>query len=225
MTADGVVLLHGGMHGSWCWSRVLPRLALPAIAPDLPRVDATLDAWAEAVREAIGRAGMRAPVLVAHSLAGLTALHTLSGGGVAGVMFVAAVIPRDGQSYFGTLPRPLDRLRARLGIGRDGQLVMPRPAARLLLCHDLPPADARLVLDNLTPEPTRVLEAPVRHRVPDGVRLAYVHTTRDRAVTPGAQRQHAARLRAPVTRLRLEGGHSVFFTRPRELAGLINAWC
>ncbi|MFI6540418.1 alpha/beta fold hydrolase [Nonomuraea sp. NPDC050547] len=224
MTADGVVLVHGGMHGSWCWSRVLPRLELPAVAVDLPR-DAGLDGWADTVAGAAS--GMRAAVVVAHSLAGIVALEALARAGdrIHGAMFVAAVVPRDGQSYFGTLPAPLNRLRELLGVGRRGDIVMPAALARLLLCHDLPPDDARTLVGNLTPEPVSVLNTPVRHRLPDGARLAYVHTTRDRAVSRRAQELYAARLHPAADRLYLDCGHSAFFSRPHELAALVNTWC
>ncbi|HEX4015261.1 MAG TPA: alpha/beta fold hydrolase, partial [Frankiaceae bacterium] len=31
-----VVLVHGGMHGAWCWDPVRPYLVTPSIAVDLP---------------------------------------------------------------------------------------------------------------------------------------------------------------------------------------------
>jgi hypothetical protein len=32
----GVVLVHGGYHGAWCWDRLLPWLDVPTLAVDLP---------------------------------------------------------------------------------------------------------------------------------------------------------------------------------------------
>lgn len=33
---DGYVLIHGAHHGSWAFERLLPHLAWPALAVDLP---------------------------------------------------------------------------------------------------------------------------------------------------------------------------------------------
>ena len=34
--ADGIVLVHGGMHGSWAWDPILPLLDAAFAAVDLP---------------------------------------------------------------------------------------------------------------------------------------------------------------------------------------------
>ena len=36
MAYDRVVLVHGGMLGSWCWEKVLPLLGCDVVAVDLP---------------------------------------------------------------------------------------------------------------------------------------------------------------------------------------------
>ena len=36
MAIDGIVLVHGGFHGAWCWERLLPHLESPVLAVDLP---------------------------------------------------------------------------------------------------------------------------------------------------------------------------------------------
>ena len=33
---DGVVLVHGGYHGAWCWDEVRSHLSSPSVAVDLP---------------------------------------------------------------------------------------------------------------------------------------------------------------------------------------------
>lgn len=71
-------LVHGSMHGGWCWRDLVPELERRghrALAPDLPCEDATagLAQYADAVEAALaGVPGSEAPVLVGHSLGSRT---------------------------------------------------------------------------------------------------------------------------------------------------------
>ena len=79
-----VVLVHGGMHGSWCWDTVRPFLASPTVAVDLPGrgtrpadlASVTLDDSVAAVLDDAERAGFERFVLVGHSLGGVTITET-----------------------------------------------------------------------------------------------------------------------------------------------------
>ncbi|SDG52467.1 Pimeloyl-ACP methyl ester carboxylesterase [Sinosporangium album] len=230
MTADGIVLVHGAMYGSSCWDPVLPHLGLPAVAVDLPgRVGArlnrlvSLEGWAATVADAVRREGYRRAMVVAHSLGGLSVLDIAARvpGRVRDLVMVAGVVPREGQTYWDTLPRPVNRLRGLVRAGRK-EIVLPRGLARFLLVHDLERATRRTILAGLVPERYSLLSTPVRHRFTQGVRLAYVHTTKDRIVPMRAQRRYVARLGDTVTRAFLNSGHSVFAARPRELADVLN---
>src|SRR6516162_5574618 len=68
-------LVHGAFHGSWCWQLLgaeLESRGHRVVAPDLPCEDPAAGAtrYAEVVLAAL--AGSEPPVLVGHSLAGLT---------------------------------------------------------------------------------------------------------------------------------------------------------
>ncbi|WP_367141990.1 alpha/beta fold hydrolase, partial [Corynebacterium hadale] len=60
MTSSFALLLHGGMHGAWCWERVIPHLRHRTIAIDLPgrpgagKQPPTLDGFAETVLLQLG---------------------------------------------------------------------------------------------------------------------------------------------------------------------------
>ena len=79
-----VVLVHGGMHGSWCWDPVRPFLSAPSIAVDLPGrgkhpadlAKVTLDDSVAAVLGDADDAGFDRFVLVGHSLGGVTITET-----------------------------------------------------------------------------------------------------------------------------------------------------
>src|SRR5207244_10258594 len=85
--AAGVVLVHGAMHGSWCWEPTIPYLAGRVIAGELPPASVrgepgrhtrvpeletlTVDDFAQAVLAAVDRAALDRFVLVGHSLGGV----------------------------------------------------------------------------------------------------------------------------------------------------------
>ena len=72
MAYDRVVLVHGGMLGSWCWEKVLPLLGCDVVAVDLPGrsgaapIPATFDNWVDTVIQATAGKSL----IVAHSLGG-----------------------------------------------------------------------------------------------------------------------------------------------------------
>ena len=101
------VLVHGAWHGGACWQPVVDELTArgeSAVAVDLPceDPDATLDDYAEAV--VAGAAGFDQPVIVVgHSLGGLTIPLIPSRRPVAGLIFVAAILPMPGEVAGGSL--------------------------------------------------------------------------------------------------------------------------
>ncbi|GII91192.1 alpha/beta fold hydrolase [Sinosporangium siamense] len=230
MTADGIVLVHGAMHNSSCWNPVIPHLRLPAVAVDLPgRAGArlnrlvSLEGWAATVADTVKRHDLKRAMVVAHCLGGLSVLDLAKRvpGRVRDLVLVAGVVPRNGQSYLDTLPSPLARLREVMLRRRD-EVMLPRLLAKMLLFHDIDRSARRSLLAGLVPERSSVLSTPVRTRFTEGVRLSYVHTTRDRIVPMRAQRRYVARLGDTVTRAFLNCGHSVFAACPRELADVLN---
>lgn len=224
MAYDRVVLVHGGMLGSWCWEKVLPLLGCDVVAVDLPGrsgaapIPATFDNWVDTVIQATAGKSL----IVAHSLGGLVAVAAASRASdrVAGILFVSALVPPQGYCCWDLLPKPLYLVRRPLRIG-EPRVVMPKMVARFLLCNGLSSADRDTILSRLVGEPGAVLGTPVEYRLDDGIDLTYVHTTHDRAVTPAQQRRYVALLPDRTRRLRLDCGHSAMYAKPAELAEII----
>src|SRR5690349_16891037 len=113
MTLPGLMLIHGGLHASDCWSLLRDELAsqeadLPILTVDLPgRRNKPCDpsggriaAWADSVVADIDAVGLREVVVAGHSIAGLTVPSVIAKLGVARVrevIFIAAVIPPQGN--------------------------------------------------------------------------------------------------------------------------------
>jgi len=112
-TADPMstyMLIHGAMHGAWCWERVIPLLQSSGhavIAPDLPGHGAdrtphsavTLAHYIACVGELL-EAAAEPVVLVGHSMGGMVVSAALDAwpAKVRHLVYISAVVPTDGES-------------------------------------------------------------------------------------------------------------------------------
>ncbi|MBI3636516.1 MAG: alpha/beta fold hydrolase, partial [Candidatus Rokubacteria bacterium] len=193
---------HGMSHGAWCWDHVVARLERAghrAVALDLPghgrraheRGRASVAAYARAAADAAIQAGLSRAIVVGHSMAGMVIpkVAELIPSRVAHLVFLAAVVLRDGESLLGTQmaapTRPLFR-----GLARSGGGVVQYPAlvewSRWM--GDLSMGDSRVVaaFDALTPQPLRPWTERVDMTRFYAMRIprTYVRCLRDAAVTP-----------------------------------------
>ena len=109
------VLVHGHMHGAWCWDKVVPLLEAQGhrvVTPELPgrgadatpHVELTLKRYTDSVA-AIIRAMDEPVILVGHSAGGtvLSELAELVPEKIAKLIYVAAILLPDGASLFSTM--------------------------------------------------------------------------------------------------------------------------
>jgi pimeloyl-ACP methyl ester carboxylesterase len=229
------ILVHGAWHGAWCWHKLTPLLQAAGarvVAPDLPSMGSdptpawsvTLEEWARFIVEHLEREP--GAILVGHSRGGavISRAAQIAPREVGRLVYLSGYLLTDGQSV-------ADAARA-----DAGSLLAPNmvPVKRGLTCtiRDEVLRDAfygacsdedfEFARLRLTPEPLRVLAAPVRisderfGRVP----RAYVETTRDRAVTLEAQRRMQSALPCdPV--FTLDGDHAPFLSQPEALARIL----
>lgn len=232
------VLVHGAMHGAWCWERVIPRLRSSGhavIAPDLPghgadrtsRAAVTLSHYVARVGGLL-KAATDPVVLVGHSMGGVVVSAALDAwpAKVRHLVYLAAVIPKDGESLneaSGRAARPNAAFESGLKpADADGSHRITAAAARATFFSDLTEADAAAAVERLTPQPDAPLCEPVRltsgalGRVP----RTYIFCERDQALLP-AQQQHAIDRCPGIRVLRLDSGHSPFLSQPDRLAELL----
>ncbi|CAN5867940.1 hypothetical protein BH11PSE1_BH11PSE1_04310 [soil metagenome] len=158
-------LLHSPLVGASCWRAVVSDFAARGIwaaAPSLPAWDAVSGSYYPALAASVAEqiALMHPVVLVAHSGAGSLAasIAAAAGGGVSQVIFVDAILPHPGRTWFETASPVLGAsLRAKAA---DGQLPawdqwFP-PGA---LAATLPEGEVReTFFADLTPTPLAYLE-------------------------------------------------------------------
>ncbi len=234
------VLIHGGFHGAWCWSRTIPELenlGHEAIAIDIPghgeRVDeeATMAGRLDTVL-AVLRPG---DVLVGHSGGGLEITRAADAAPelVSHVIYLAAALPLEGQLIQEALVYRDDGLTEadydvtgmlkHLRIDVNGSMALADyQGAWELFYHDCDEATARWAFEQLTPEragDTATMPISVPRFWDAELPRSFIVCQQDRA-----QPQWLADLtsrRLGVEPLAIDTSHSPFLSRPTELARLL----
>jgi pimeloyl-ACP methyl ester carboxylesterase len=238
------LLVHGAWHSAACWHRtagLLEAAGHRVLTPDLP------GHGAEAV--SASRVSLRHQVaalveqlsdtagpfhVVAHSMAGVPATVAVSQAPahVASLTYLAAFLPRPGDSVFGLMAanrahEPLTRIELAMHLSQDKRTcTVATDEAAELFYHDLPAEEAVALAQQLQPQSTLVLAADAHF---DALPLAaiprsYIACRRDRVLPFHHQQRMLQRVGALAWRV-LDSDHSPFHSRPFELADLLQATC
>jgi pimeloyl-ACP methyl ester carboxylesterase len=226
------VLVHGAWHGAWCWERLIPELdALGhrAITVELPADDgsATFDDYAGIVAATIDAEANEEPVLVGHSLAGLTIPLVAAQARVRHLVFLCALIPVPGRTFLDQLADEPDILLSEYSKGLSEPDAQNRTQwidfeiARETLFPDCEPAVAGAACDRLRPQGRAGYSVPCALSAWPNVPMTYVCCTEDRLVNP-AWGRGAPKERLGIDPVLLSGSHSPFLSRPADVAQILD---
>lgn len=231
------VLVHGAWMGAFAWDAVRPLLEaqghtvltpeLPAHGADqTPAEQATLDGYAQAVRDAIG--DRSEVVLVGHSLAGvvISSVAEAIPNQIKRLIYVCAYLPRSGESLYQLSQEdPASHIGAYWRQEHPEQYSPASVAAEGIVevfGADCSPADQELLVARHRPEPVPPMATPVTLTEAryGSVPRSYIATLHDACVSH--QLQMIMLSRTPVERQEtLETGHSPFFAQPDALTRLL----
>lgn len=229
-----IVLVHGGLHGAWCWEHVVPLLqqaGLAASAPDLPGMgedrtplaDVTLASSADALAEHVR--ARKDVVLVGHSMAGpvISECAERVPDHIIGLVYLAANLVPSGKSMRDAAGMNLDGVMVGVHVSPDGLSSTYEPEIALQVFYNTTDAaEARRAIARLTPQPLEPTLAPLsltKDRF-GSVPRAYIECLQDRAIPIEFQRQMQDVLPCdPV--VTMDCDHSPFLCAPKELAGHI----
>ncbi len=219
-------LVHGSMHGGFCWRDLVPeleRLGHRAVAPDLPCDDVTagLAEYADAVERSLeGVAGAEAPVLVGHSLGSRTIPVVASRRPRARMIFQCSVPTGagavDAAAFAGMVTA--EYAGARFHVRADGARRIDPEDARRVFFGECAEQTAGWAARQLRWQGPRPLAEPAPMAAWPDVPLDIVLARDDRAVRFDWAEAEARRWlggRAPTG---IPGDHSPFLSRPALLA-------
>jgi pimeloyl-ACP methyl ester carboxylesterase len=220
-------LVHGSWHGPWCFEGLVPHLEAAgyrAIAVELHSdvPGSTCSGYAATIAEELADADDEV-IVVGHSFGGLTVPLVTEYRPAQRLVYLAALIPKPGMSMS-------EQFEAEDGIlvsegGRDlddreRSLWVDRDAAIAAMYSDCTLEDAEWAWSRLRPQSRAAQnERCPLDRLPD-LPTSYVVCRDDRMVSAEWGR-NAARDRLGIDAIEIDGGHSPFLSRPRELAGLL----
>jgi pimeloyl-ACP methyl ester carboxylesterase len=232
-----LVLVHGAFGGAWWWDRVIEPLEaaghtvecfdLPCAGADMtPAEEATLETYVERVAAQLGRSDEPA-VLVAHSMGGVVATQTAAWHRekVAAIVYVAAFVPRDGQSLLDLTGLPEgagDQIQANLIV--EGPVARLEPSAmRMAGYAETSDEEAEWAIPQHRPQPGLPFAQKVEIAAGafEGLPRRYVICTRDCAIPPPLQRRMVAENGIEDV-IEIETDHSPAFSRTEELIAAIN---
>lgn len=231
------VLVHGAWHGRWCWYKVAPLLEaeghevvtfdLPSHGEDeTPVGEVTLGDYTGRVVEVLDE--QSGPVvLVGHSLSGIVISQAAEQrpDKIEKLIYLSAFLLPSGTSAIEASQQDegsvilqsveVDEEGGEITLGDDGMVNA--------LYHDCPEEDVERARRLITPQPLAPFGTPIEVGESfDGVRRTYVHTLRDRAVSPEKQERMYTELPCEKV-VSMQTGHMSFFAAPEELAGHLDS--
>jgi pimeloyl-ACP methyl ester carboxylesterase len=231
-----IALVHGAFEDAQVWQAVGAKLkadGYPVLAVELPGrpgapmspADVSLDLYRDTILKALAATPSPA-VLVGHSFGGITisAVAEAAPEKVRTLVYVAAYLPRDGQSLVSMAQQDPDaKIGSHLQIRKEQGIAVVDYAARADLFANDGPAQLRAALpDLILDEPLAPLATPVHLTQArfGHVDKVYVHTSKDQVISPAYQATMVAAtpVRSEVT---LATGHTPFLTDPDGLVAAI----
>ena len=158
-------------------------------------------------------------VVLGHSYGGVVITHAARGLDVSHLVYLAALMPDEGEDVAGTVERvPGTELRDAMRVQEDGLVSIDPAKAVAVFYDDCEPEAAKEAVSRLRPQRLAghpVLDGPPPWRT---VPSTYVVCRDDRALAPALQRElgkRAARL------VEWDGAHSPFLAQPQRVMDLL----
>jgi pimeloyl-ACP methyl ester carboxylesterase len=233
-----LLLVHGAMHGAWCWDGLveeLQRRGVSALALELPgngtdntrATDVTLEHYAKHILS-VARTLPSPPIVVGHSAGGIaiSAAIELDPSAFARAVYITALLPSDGDTLLTLVSRSADvNTAAPLIYSEDGaSFWMSDEVAAQYLYNGCAIADIELALPRLTPQPLRPLMEPITLTTArfGSIEKMYIKCSADRSIPPAFQDSMINSCQS-IRVKELQSDHSPFISVPVQLADLLVA--
>jgi pimeloyl-ACP methyl ester carboxylesterase len=215
-----IVLVHGGFVDGSGWEGVYRNLTKDGFSVSVAQnPTVTLADDVAVVRRLI--AAQKGPVLlIGHSYGGVVVTQAGNDPKVAGVVYIAAFAPDKGESVATLISNPPPGAPVPPILpAQDGYLLLDRAKFAAAFAGDVEADKAAFMADSQVPWGVGALSGAVSEPAWKNKPCWYMVTTEDKMIPPPAQRMMAKRAGATV--VEVAGSHSVYVSKPGEVAALI----
>jgi pimeloyl-ACP methyl ester carboxylesterase len=234
-----VILVHGAFHNASCWDGLKAELEagghevsavdLPSHGSDSTPIETVvLSTYADKVVEELAKSD-KPTVLIGHSMGGMVVTqaadtHLAKGGKLKQLIYIAAFVPRDGQSLVDLAGLPEgadDMVQANVQVSGEPPVgIMPADKAKEAFYGDCTPEVAAAAIAELGPQPILAFVMPVAITNDRDIRRSYVRTMKDKALPTALQARMAADNHITDV-VEISSDHSPFLSHTKELAGIL----
>lgn len=212
-----IVLVHGQFADASGWRAVYDILTkdgynVNMVQEPLTSLEEDVNATVRVLRRQPGPS-----ILVGHSYGGAVITQAGNDPHVAGLVYIAAHAPDDGESTASNKNRIPGQIRTQLT--PDGHVFVDPAHFHEDFAADLPKADAEFMARSQMPPNARVNTTTISNPAWRNKPSWYMVAKEDRAINPELERMYAARAKA--TTVEVPGSHAIYISHPREVAALI----
>jgi pimeloyl-ACP methyl ester carboxylesterase len=219
-TVKNIVLVHGAWADGSCWSKVIPLLQAKGL--NVVTVQNPLTSIAEdviATNRMINT--QKGPViLVGHSYGGAVITEAGNHPQVAGLVYVAAFAPDEGETCGGLAQRfPTTPLFSEINPIADGFLLLTEKGVFEDFAQDLPVEEKRTMVATQAATQSALLSTPITKAAWHTKPSWFVIASNDRAISPEQEASTAKRMNAKT--LTLPSSHVAMLAHPQKVADFI----
>jgi len=215
-----IVLVHGAFADGSCWSKVIPLLL--AKGYDVVAVQNPLTSLADdvaAVKRTISQ--IDGPLLlVAHSYGGMVITEAGNDPKVAGLLYVAALVPEEGQNANAVnASMPTTGIEKEFKVSPDGFVFLSEKAVNQHFAQDASPEERNLIYATQVPLAASAGEEKVNNPAWKTKPSWFIVAAQDKVINPDLERFKAKLINA--TTIELNSSHVPMITQPNKVADFI----
>ena len=218
--SKAIVLVHGGFVDGSGWAGVhgiLKQKGYNVVIVQNPTKSLADDV--AVTKAAIESAGSEV-VLVGHSYGGVVITEAGNHPKVTDLVYITAFAPDKGESVSSLIANPPPGAPVPPILPpKDGYLFLDRAKFAASFAADVEPGLASFMADSQVPWGMDALAGAISEPAWKSKPSHYLVATEDKMIPPPAQRIMAGRARAQVTEV--SGSHSIYVSKPKEVAELI----
>lgn len=215
-----VLLIHGGFVDGSGWRGVYDLLTKDGYNVSIVQNPTTSLADDVAVTKRTLAAQNGPAILVGHSYGGVVVTEAGSDPMVAGLVYIAAFAPDQGESVSSLIQNPPPGAPVPPILPpQDGYLFLDRTKFAASFAADVASAEAAFMADSQVPWGLEALNGAVTLPAWKAKPSWYLVATDDKMIPPDAQR--AMSTRAGSTVVEVKGSHAVYVSQPQAVAAII----